>query len=145
MSEVTYLMDKVKLIICAGESVHPDVVFTHTRQGAIKTTRQIIAFFIRRHIVGEDGNPIAFGIIGQYVGLDHATVMHSCKTVQGWYDTDKFFREKIDAYDVKVKDFSGMINLNVGLLLAEKIKKQFTVIKRDYADLDEIMTKLKLI
>lgn len=136
------LMEKIQLIICAEEGVSPDMVFIHTRIGGIKLTRQIIAYYCRKYIVGSDGKPLAFAIIGSFIGLDHATVMHACKTVQGWIDTNREFREKMEVYDQKIRDYSGMYSLNVSLLLAEKIKRQMAAIKKDYDLLQDILEKL---
>lgn len=136
------LMNKIKLIICAEESVSPDMVFIRTRIGAIKLTRQIIAYFCRKYILGADAKPLSFEKIGEFVKLDHATVMYCCKTIDGWIQTNREFREKMEEYDRKVRDFSGMYSLNVSLLLADKIKKEMSVIKKDYELLDDIVKKL---
>lgn len=137
-TETRELMDKIKLIICAEEGIHPDIVFTHTRQKAIKEARQIIAYFCRKYIKGPDGKEISYQIIGDFIGLDHATVMHTCRTLEGWISTDKCFREKMERYDKKAKDYSGMYSLDVSLLLADKIKSQMVAIKKDIALLESI-------
>jgi chromosomal replication initiation ATPase DnaA len=41
--------------------------------------------------------------IGSIIGKDHATVNHSIKSVQNWYDTDKRFRAMYDRIDQRIK------------------------------------------
>lgn len=138
-TETRELMDKIKLIICAEEGVHPDAVFTKTRQKGIKEARQIIAYYCRKYIKGADGKELSFQTIGNYIGgKDHATVMHACKVLDGWISSDRVFREKMERYDNKVKDYSGMYSLDVSLLLADKIKSQMFAIKKDIALLESI-------
>ena len=136
------LMEKIKMIICAEESVNPDMVFIRTRIGAIKLTRQIIAYYCRKYITGSDGKPLSFEKIGEFVKLDHATVLHSCRAIEGWISTNREFREKMDDYDQKIKDGSGVYTLNVALLLQDKVRKQMTAIKKDVNLLDEIIKKI---
>jgi len=141
-TETRELMDKIKLIICAEEGIHPDTIFIKTRQKEIKEARQIIAYFCRKHIIGTDGKELPFQIIGDYIGKDHATVMHACKVLDGWISTDKGFREKMEEYDTMIRDYSGMYSFDLSLLLANKIRKQMDAIRKDYALLEDITKRL---
>ncbi len=38
---------------------------------------------------------MSYAEAGAYFEKDHATAMHSCKTVKNLYDTDKIFRNKV--------------------------------------------------
>jgi hypothetical protein len=141
-NEAKELMEKIKLIICAEEGIHPDAVFVKTRQREIKEARQIIAYFCRKYIVGADGKELSFQTIGDYIGKDHATVMHACKVLDGYISNDRAFRARMEAYDKMIMDYSGMYSLDVALLFANKIRRQMEAVRRDYALLEDITKRL---
>jgi Bacterial dnaA protein helix-turn-helix len=41
--------------------------------------------------------------IGRIIGKDHATINHSIKSVQNWYETDKRFRAMYDRINLRAK------------------------------------------
>jgi hypothetical protein len=142
-NETRELMEKIKMIICAEEGIHPDTVFVKTRQKEVKEARQIIAYFCRKYIVGEDGKELSFQTIGDYIGgKDHATVMHACKVLDGYISNDRLFRARMEKYDKMIMDYSGMYSLDVALLFANKIRRQMEAVRRDYALLEDITKRL---
>jgi len=66
--------------------IHP---FSHidSREREAKQSRQLFAKFMKKY------TNYSLGRIGKYIGRDHATILHSIKTVNNYYDTDKDFRE----------------------------------------------------
>lgn len=141
-TEIQELAKKIMLIVCAEEGISPDIVLKKTRIKEIKEARQIIAYFCRKYINDKYGNPLSFQEVGNFIGKDHATVMYICKTLDGWILTNRVFRDKMEKYDNLIKDYSGLHSLDVSLLLAEKIKRQMTVLRKDFALLEEITKKL---
>ncbi len=64
------------------------------RENPYKEIRQV-AMAAMRHFLKLRNRRMSYSEIGEYFGKDHATVMHACKTVQNYWDTDKEFRKNI--------------------------------------------------
>jgi hypothetical protein len=67
------------------------------RGGRYAQARQLLVTFM------VDYTNKTLSTIGKLINKDHATVMHSVKSIHNMYDTDKRFRAMYDRIDAKVK------------------------------------------
>ena len=81
---------ELKEIICREKNIEIAVLLNKTRKGTIVEARQIY-FFVLMKIFHISCNSIA-----DVTGFDHATVLHSVKTVKNIYEVNRKFRELID-------------------------------------------------
>jgi len=72
-------------------------IHLRTRKREIVEPRQIAHYLARKYTM------LSCEDIGEKIGgVDHATVLHSCKTVNNLIDTDKHFRNKINKIETKL-------------------------------------------
>jgi hypothetical protein len=91
------MFDQIENIICIGEGLSPKEIHCKSRNGELKETRQIIMYFARKM------TRKPWSVISGYFDLDHATGMHSYKTIENLMQTDKIFRQKMKLYETKLK------------------------------------------
>lgn len=71
-----------------------DELHSRTRLRQVVMARQLCMAVLK------DFSDMSLNQIGQRYGLDHATVIHSIRTVKNLYTTDKAYRAKVDdVYD----------------------------------------------
>jgi hypothetical protein len=87
----------IENMICVGAGITPAEIHCKSRNGELKETRQIIMYFAKKMTTK------TWAQIAGYFELDHATAMHSYKTVQNLIDTDRTFREKIKRHEMRLK------------------------------------------
>lgn len=81
-------IEKIERTVCHFTSVPRDVVYNPIRNREIVQARQLIHSFIKKNF------RMSLKNIGKITGgKDHATVLHSVKTVNNLVDTDKTFRK----------------------------------------------------
>jgi len=87
------MIEKITKIICNGECVSFNVVFSKTRESKIIYARQLIQYFCYEFKAG------SYKYIGEQTGdKDHSTVIHSCGVIKNYLETDKVKAEKIKLY-----------------------------------------------
>ena len=75
-----------------------------TRKEEIVFVRQLIMYFGKTMKVG------TFAYIAGIFGLDHATAVHSVRTINNYIDTDRLKRQKVEEYAKKfekIKEFTA--------------------------------------
>lgn len=90
--------ETIERIVCGYYNVTPDQINKKTRKREIVIARQLCHYF------SKDGDLGSLSTIGKKFGRkDHATVIHSCKTINNLKETNKSFlrefneiKEKID-------------------------------------------------
>lgn len=91
-------IDYIQKIVCDYFNIPIDLVQSNTRKREIVQARQVAMFF------SKSLTKSSLATIGSRIGgKDHATVLHSCKTVNNLIDTDKHFRLQIDEIEKKLK------------------------------------------
>jgi len=76
-------------IVCRKTNLTPEYLCMKTREQSIVLPRQIC------HFIASKNTKHSLKSIGAYFGnKDHATVLHSIRTIQGYIDTDRAFRGK---------------------------------------------------
>jgi hypothetical protein len=83
--------DQIKKIVCNYYQIPLSLIESKTRKGEVVQARHVIMFFVKsltRKSLETIGSDIG--------GRDHATVLHSCKTVTNLYDYDKMYRREIN-------------------------------------------------
>lgn len=82
-------LDQIMTMVCAKSGLTSEYLNMKTRDRNIIVPRQIA------HYLGAKRSKHSLSEIGAYFGgKDHATVLHSKRTIQNLLDTDKEFREK---------------------------------------------------
>jgi hypothetical protein len=90
------VFDMICETICEGEGQTMDQLKSETREQEIVFARQLIMFFAKKMKVG------SLSYIGRKFDKDHATVIHSIKTINNYLDTDKYKRSLIISYAEKI-------------------------------------------
>jgi chromosomal replication initiator protein len=76
--------------VCKYFDVEPDLIHSKSKKQEISQARQIAMYLSRKYTDKSYSN------IGELIGKrDHATVLHACKTVGNWIETDKKFKASI--------------------------------------------------
>lgn len=82
--------------ICNYYSVEYDRILSSTRAQPIAECRHVAAYFVRK-------SNLPSAKVGRLINRDHATVLHSCKTVKNLIETDRMFRNKIEEIEKLLK------------------------------------------
>ena len=91
-------IDYIQKVVCDYFDMQVDVLRSKTRKREIVQARQIAMYFAKTM------TKTSLTSIGSQIGgKDHATVLHSCKTVNNLLETDKRFRVYIDEIEKKLK------------------------------------------
>lgn len=90
------MIKKIEAIICAGENLSPETIHAISQKKEVVQARQIISYFAKKE------TSLTLDKIGQYFGKDHATALHSVKTVNNYIDTDSIYRNKIRGYQEEI-------------------------------------------
>ena len=91
-------IDYIQKVVCDYFDMQVDVLRSKTRKREIVQARQIAMYFAKTM------TKTSLTSIGSQIGgKDHATVLHSCKTVNNLIETDKRFRVYIDEIEKKLK------------------------------------------
>lgn len=99
----TLSIDYILIVVCDYFNLSPEMIHAKTRKREIVKARQIAHYF------SKSLTKSSLATIGAKIGgKDHATVLHSCKTVNNLFDTDKRYRFQIEEIEKKLK--TGKIN-----------------------------------
>ena len=91
-------IDYIQKVVCDYFDMQVEILRSKTRKREIVQARQIAMFFAKTM------TKTSLTSIGSQIGgKDHATVLHSCKTVNNLIETDKRFRVYIDEIEKKLK------------------------------------------
>lgn len=86
-----YKADLIKNEVCRFYNIDPDLLQSKRRKGPLVKTRQVIHYFLRAK------TNKSHAIIAAEIGnLDHATCIHSIKTVNNLMETDKKVKKEIE-------------------------------------------------
>lgn len=97
---VEYTFDNIQRTICRLAKIKLSDLRSKTSKREIVEARQIAMWFCKHFI--KSNPPISSAMIGNaFGGFDHATVLHSIKTVNNLYENDKIFKLKFDQYKLK--------------------------------------------
>ncbi len=92
-------VQEIKKAVCQYFDIAPDVLLSKTRKREICQARQIAMYLSRNHTKN------SLSTIGSLVGgKDHATVLHSCNTVNNLMDTDRMFRQYVTDIEKQLKN-----------------------------------------
>jgi len=91
---ITYIIN----VVCEEMGTSQADFFTSTRKRNVVQARQLSMYFAKKY------TKASLNIIGEQCGgKDHATVIHSLKTVANLLDTDKQFREVADKIELTLQ------------------------------------------
>ncbi|MFA7042830.1 MAG: chromosomal replication initiator protein DnaA [Bacteroidales bacterium] len=84
--------------VCKYFDLEPDLIHSKSKKQEISQARQIAMYLSRKYTDKSYSN------IGQMIGKrDHATVLHACKTVGNWIETDKKFKTCIQEIEQQIQ------------------------------------------
>lgn len=90
------LFNQIAAVICAGEEVSMEALCAPDRHQEIVFARQLVLYFAKEFNIG------SLYYIGRKLNRDHATVIHSIKTIGDYLITDKIKAAKIQDYREKL-------------------------------------------
>jgi chromosomal replication initiator protein len=91
-------LDYIKQVVCEYFNIPVDYLDLKTNKRDFVEPRQAAHFIARKMTTN------SLSIIGQKIGnKDHATILHSCKTISNLMETDKQFRHKIELIENRLK------------------------------------------
>jgi len=90
------VFDMICETICEGEGFNMEQLKTETREQKVVFARQLIMFFAKKMKVG------SLSFIGGRFSKDHATVIHSIRSINNYMSTDKYKRALIISYAKKI-------------------------------------------
>tara|TARA_R110002020_G_C15858281_1_gene736865 strand:- start:16 stop:435 length:420 start_codon:yes stop_codon:yes gene_type:complete len=113
-------LSKIKEIVCNKYNIDPSRLFMKGRKRDVVIARQAFAY-----LAYSINNKLGYNKLGEYMNLNHATVIHASKQVQGFIEFDKFYRaeiselyeeclkhsiEKIKIEEFNIKLVGGLVN-----------------------------------
>lgn len=84
--------------VCKYFDLEPELINSKSKKQEISQARQIAMYLSRKYTDKSYSN------IGDIIGKrDHATVLHACKTVSNWIETDKKFKSCIEEIEQHIE------------------------------------------
>lgn len=84
--------------VCKYFELEPEVIHSKSKKQEISQARQIAMYLSRKYTDKSYSN------IGELIGKrDHATVLHACKTVGNWLETDKKIRSCVQEIEQNIQ------------------------------------------
>jgi len=102
-----YLFYTICSTICQGEGVELDDLKMPARWIEILYPRQLIMYFTYKKGIA------SLSTIGRFFHKNHATVIHACKVIQNYYDTDKYKHKIIDSYNKKFNEIMELLEMDL--------------------------------
>ncbi len=118
------MYDYILYTICFGEGISPEEIAQETRKAEVVYARQLIFFFCIEFNVG------TLNFIGAKLGKDHATVIHSMKSINNWIDTNKRKQVEVAFYHRILKGLNQ-------LLLNKKDNNIVNPIEQEISDIED--------
>ena len=132
------MIEKIEVLICAGEGFLPSEIHVISREKAIKETRQIIMYFAKKE------TKMTLKAIGRFFKQDHATASHAIKTIGNYIDTDSVFREKIRVYQTKINELKeAFYKIDAVALLFESLQNEADSLSQKVIELQAVLLNLK--
>lgn len=136
------MIEKITKIICAGECINEELVFSKTRESKIIYARQLIQYFCYEFKAG------SYKFIGEQTGyVDHSTVTHSCEVIKNYIETDRIKSEKINLYRKKIIKSITVIphsKMDKLSLLIERLEKKLFRAKKKLSEYQNIYQNQRL-
>jgi hypothetical protein len=112
------LIMKIALGVCEYFETRFLEIIQKTKKREIVEMRQIFHFFIVEKMVNVKVKKITLGEIGYLTGgHDHATILHSVKTIKNLSETNADFREKI----IRIREYIKAASAPLSLLASVKV------------------------
>ena len=132
------LYDHIEYIICAGEGVNIEDLYTGTRKGEIMFAKQLIMYFAVEFKLG------GYTFIADRYKQDHSTVNNSLKTINNYIATDKEKRGKINYYRGALKAAERVSARIEGLLgMFAELDSKLAELEQRYINLQLLVKNLK--
>ena len=123
--------ESILLVIENGEGISRDDMFKKTRKREILFSRQLVQYFCKVF------NLSSLATIGKKTGdKDHATVLHSYKTINNLIDTDKHIAEKVKKYHSQLLFTDKYIKKKNSLMeMIDKFRADFNLMETRFIEL----------
>ena len=83
-------LTEIEKVVCDFYEVDPLRLFRKGRKRDVVEARQAFAY-----LAYSMNKNLGYESLGKYMDFNHATVLHSCKKVEGYMEVDKFYRTEI--------------------------------------------------
>jgi len=90
--------ENIRTIVCCGENITEAQLNSKCRRYKLVFARQLISYFCRKYTL------LSLTHIGARLNKNHATILHGCKAIENLFKTNKYYREKILAYERKIEE-----------------------------------------
>jgi len=127
------MYDTIIKIICEGEKIRFSDLLGENRKSEIVFTRQLIMYFARQMRIG------SLTFIGEKFGKDHATVLHSIKTIENYIEVDKEKGNLIKCYSDKINRVQRLYDLR------EEMNKLIVPLKQEVTLLEQRLINVNLV
>jgi hypothetical protein len=136
------MFDQIVSVICEGEKISFESLLGENRKEEIVYARQLIMYFAKEKKTGS----LAF--IGSKFGKDHATVLHSVKSIKNYIDTDKDKCFRIKEYEKKIEKCKAIISVKADLeKIIDPLQKEVSKLEQRLIfcrlTIDKLMKEIK--
>ena len=146
------LANFVKKIVCSYYGVEENLLGYKTRRREVVKCRQISMYLLKKHSM------MSLSSIGLEFDKDHATVIHSNRTINAYLDWDKDLQKEINELEkVVLLKTSAMLNnfsiekdfyyIDLNMFLSVKVQPEKSIIFSGYSELevDNLMKELGIV
>ena len=126
------MIDNIIKVICDGEQVSFDDIKTDSRKADLNYPRQLIMYFAREMNIG------SLAAIGRTLDRDHATVLHSIKSINNYIATDSRKRDRIEEYRKQLTGIEEVTNLRL------KLENDLIPVKYDISACESRLINLRI-
>jgi len=132
------LYDHIEYVICAGEDVPSEDLYTGTREAKVLFAKQCIMYFADEFKIG------TYAMITSRYGQDHATLNNTKKVINNYIDTDKFKRGKIVYYRGVLCGVQRVSRkIDALLVMFNILDKELAGLEQRYLNLQMLVKNLK--
>ena len=97
----------IRSVVSFEFNIPPDDIDIPRRWARVVSARQVCHYMARKYT-----NATLAEIASEFGGMDHATCLHSARTVENLVHTDKFFQQRIQNLEMYFTyDFNSMAQL----------------------------------
>jgi chromosomal replication initiator protein len=91
-------VELIKGEVCKYFEIDPELIQSKSKKQEISQARQIAMYLSRKY------TDKSYSFIGEIIGKrDHATVLHACKTIGNWIETDKKIRSCVQEIEQQLQ------------------------------------------
>lgn len=94
-------IENVLQFVCVREGLDPELIKSPKRNGIYGEVRMITYYLCRKFCQGQ----ITLKLLGDFTNRDHATVLHSLKTLENLMATEPHLKKKVEGISRDFKEY----------------------------------------